>query len=123
MGDDVDIDYVDVRTRLVALYEHPFAGKPRGRYRISMKLMRQLMGVRRLWPEQLEALRRSLYEMGYLLIDLETYFILVSQQTFASYRRANESVIAAAMEFSVGAIQDGPEPGDKDDEAPGDEGL
>jgi hypothetical protein len=123
MGGDVDIDYVDVRTRLVALYEHPFAGKPRGRYRISMKLMRQLMGVRRVWPEQIEELRRSLYEMGYLLIDLETYFIVVSQQTFASYRRVNESVIAAAMEFPVGAAVEGGEQESPANEAVGDEGL
>lgn len=123
MGGDVDIDYEDVRTRLVELYEHPFAGKSRGRYRISMKLMRQLMGVRRLWPEQIEALRRSLYEMGYLLIDLETYFIVVSQQTFVSYRRVNESVIAAAMEFPVGAAADGADQENPADATPGDEGL
>lgn len=98
----MEIDYADVRARLVALYEHPFAGKQRGRYRISMKLMRQLMGVRRVWPEQIEELRRSLYEMGYLLLDLETYFIVVSQQTFASYRRVNETVIKTAMELAVG---------------------
>ena len=123
MSGDVDIDYEDVRARLVALYEHPFAGKPRGRYRISMKLMRQLMGVRRLWPEQIEALRRSLYEMGYLLIDLETYFIVVSQQTFASYRRVNESVIATAAEFPIGAVADGADQDSPADEKPGDEGL
>lgn len=122
MGGDVGIDYVDVRARLVALYEHPFAGKPRGRYRISMKLMRQLFGVKRLWPEQIEALRRSLYEMGYLLIDLETYFIIVNQQTFASYRRANESVIAAAIDFPNGAVLEEAASGEEN-EAAGDEGA
>ena len=113
----MEVDYADVRARLVALYEHPFAGKQRGRYRISMKLMRQLMGVRRIWPEQVEELRRSLYEMGYLLIDLETYFIVVSQQTFASYRRVNETVIAAAREFPVGTNAEEAVP----DETPSDE--
>jgi hypothetical protein len=85
-----------VTDRLVALYERPFGGKPRGRYRISMKLMCRIVGQRRVWPEQIEAIRRSLYERGYLLVDLETYFVIVSQQTFVSYRRLNEASIDKA---------------------------
>ena len=82
--------YAQVVEHLVALYEQPFGSKRRGRYRISMKLMRRLFGQRRLWPEQIETIRRALYDRGFLLVDMETYFIVVSQQTFSSYRRVNE---------------------------------
>lgn len=82
-------------SQLVSLYDRPFGGKQRGRYRISMKLMRRMLGQRRVWPDQIEEIRRRLYERNYLLIDLETYFIIVSQQTFTSYRRVNEASIAA----------------------------
>ena len=85
----------DVVDRLIALYEETFGGKQRGRYRISMKLMCRFFEQRRLWPEQIEALRRCLYERGSILVDLETYFAIVSQQTFVSYRRVNETAIAA----------------------------
>ncbi len=79
--------------RLADLYERPFGGKPRGRYRVSMKLMCALFGRRRVWPDQIEALRRALYERGYVLVDLESYFVVVAVQTFASYRRVNEEGI------------------------------
>lgn len=82
---------------LVALYEKPFGGKYRGRYRISMKLMCRIFGQRRIWPEQIEGVRRKLYDRGFLLIDLETYFAMVSLQTFGSYRRANEASIAGVI--------------------------
>jgi hypothetical protein len=81
--------------RLVDLYDRPFGGKPRGRFRISMKLMGRLFRQRRVWPDQVEALRRALYDRGFLLVDLGTYFVVVSEQTFASYRRVNEEGIAA----------------------------
>ncbi len=88
--------YEAVIERLVALYEQPFGGKKRGRYRISMKVMCRIFEQRRVWPEQREAIRRGLYERGYLLVDLETYFVVVSLQTFVSYRRVNEAGVAPA---------------------------
>ena len=84
----------EIAERLVALYEHPFGGKQRGRYRVSMKLMRWLFGQRRVWPEQIKALQRALYERGYVLIDLEAYFVIVSQNTFTNYRRVNDATIS-----------------------------
>jgi len=90
----LDYSNAEVVDRLVALYDHSFGGKPRGRYRISMKLMCRLLNQRRLWPEQIEAIRRGLYETGYILVDLGTYFAVVNQRTFASYRRLNEASIA-----------------------------
>jgi len=96
----------EVVERLIALYEQPFGGKQRGRYRISMKLMCRFFGQRRIWPEQTESVRRGLYEHGYLLVDLDTYFAVVSQQTFVNYRRVNEASIAKAC----GALEPGRAP-------------
>jgi hypothetical protein len=87
----------DVVETLVALYNEAFGGKERGRFRISTKLVRRIFGQRRVWPEQIEAVRRALYERGFLFIDLETYFAIVGQQTFAGYRRANETCINVAF--------------------------
>lgn len=93
MPDRTDSSVESIVDRLADLYERPFGGKPRGRYRVSMKLMCALFGQRRVWPDQTEALRRALYERGYVLVDLETYFVVVAVQTFASYRRVNEEGI------------------------------
>ncbi|UCH73213.1 MAG: hypothetical protein JSU82_12730 [Rhodospirillales bacterium] len=79
--------------RLAQLYETAFAGKPRGRYRLSMKHLRQLTGCRRVYPETVSAIARALYERGYVLIDMETYFVVLSQRTFSSYRRVNDAAL------------------------------
>lgn len=92
---DADSFAAHAADRLVALYEQPFGGKIRGRYRVSMKLMRRLLDQRRVWPEQIEAIQRELYQRGFVLLDLETYFVVVNQQTFASYRRINEEGLFA----------------------------
>ncbi len=81
--------------RLAQLYETAFAGKPRGRYRLSMKHLRLLTGSRRVYPETVAAVARALYERGYVLVDMETYFVVLGQRTFASYRRVNDAVIEA----------------------------
>jgi hypothetical protein len=79
--------------QLAALYEQPFGGKVRGRYRVSMKLLRQVLGCRRVYPEVFQALSRALYERGYVLIDLENYFVVLSQRTFGGYRRVNDAAL------------------------------
>lgn len=87
-------DMVDaLAQRLAELYETPFAGKERGRYRLSMKHLRRLIGQRRVYPETIAALTRALYERGYVLVDMESYFAILSQRTFSSYRRVNDSAI------------------------------
>ncbi|MZR30658.1 hypothetical protein [Sneathiella litorea] len=113
MSGSLDYSNADVVDRLVSLYDHSFGGKPRGRYRISMKLMCRIVNQRRLWPEQVEAIRRGLYETGHILIDLGTYFVVVNQQTFSSYRRLNEASIATledalAAEISTEIEEDTP---------------
>lgn len=84
----------DVAERLGEMYEQPFAGKPRGRFRISQKHLRQMVGKRRLYSQDIEAIARELYELGYVFIDLDTYFVVLSQKAFTSYRRVNDGVLA-----------------------------
>ena len=58
-----------------------------------MKHLQLLTGCRRVYPETILAVTRALYERGYVLVDMETFFVVLSQRTFSSYRRANDTVI------------------------------
>ncbi len=82
-----------VAERLVEFYEVAFGGKDRGRYRLSMKQMRALTGRKRVPPEVVRSIGEELYELGYVLIDLETYFVVLAQATFRSYRRVSDSCL------------------------------
>lgn len=76
---------------LVGLYDRPFGGKVRGRFRVSMKLLCDRLGKRRLWPDELEAISRGLYQRGYVSIDMDGYLVVLSHKTFTNYRRVNEA--------------------------------
>ncbi len=82
-----------VAERLVELYDLEFGSKDRGRYRISMKHMRILTGRRRVPTAMIRSISEELFERGYLLIDLETYFVVLAERTFRSYRRASDAII------------------------------
>ena len=93
-SDPMDIPQETMLTaaeNLVRLYDRPFGGKERGRYRISVKHLNAILGRRRLYDEDIVHLQRAVYELGYVLIDLESYYIVLSQRTFTSYRRVNEA--------------------------------
>ncbi len=83
-----------VAWQLAALYDAPFGGKQLGRFRISLKLMRELSGRRRLYEDDVERIRRELFELGYILIDMESYFAVLSHRTLSSYRRVNEDQVS-----------------------------
>jgi hypothetical protein len=76
--------------RLVHLYGQAFGGKPHGRYRIAVKLVRQLMVRRRLYEGDIKALTRALYERGFVLIDMDNFLVVLNANTFVNYRRVNE---------------------------------
>jgi|APSaa5957512493_1039668.scaffolds.fasta_scaffold162365_1 hypothetical protein len=80
---------------LVELYDRPFGGKVRGRFRVSMKLLCDRLGKRRLWPDELEAIGRGLYQRGYVSIDMDGYLVVLSQKTFTNYRRVNEAAFGS----------------------------
>lgn len=83
-----------VAEQLVELYDRSFGGKERGRYRISMKHMRLLTGRKRIPPKTVRKIGEELFVLGYALIDLDTYFVVLAERTFRSYRRVNDGSIA-----------------------------
>lgn len=80
--------------RLAELYNRPFGGKPKGRYRVPVKLVRQLSGRRRLYEDDIRELGRAMIERGYVLIDMDSFFVVMAVNTFVNYRRANEDCVA-----------------------------
>jgi hypothetical protein len=76
-------------TRLASLYAKSFGGKDSGRYRIASKTVRDLLGKRRLYPEDVQALTRAMLEEGFILVDMDSFFVVLSANTFVNYRRAN----------------------------------
>ena len=90
-----------VAERLVAFYEVFFGGKLRGRYRFSMKQMRALTGRKRVPAQVVRDIAEEVYELGYVLIDLETYFVVLAQATFRSYRRVSDNCMAGKS-FAAG---------------------
>ncbi len=84
-----------IAEQLAELYEERFGGKERGRYRISMKQMRALADRKRVPGTLIRKVGEELFELGYVLIDLETFFAILAQGTFRSYRRVSDARLAA----------------------------
>lgn len=82
-----------VADHLGRLYEKPFGGKKLGRFRISMKLVRELAKRRRLYEDDIRDLQRAMIERGYVLVDMDTFFVVMSANTFVNYRRVNDETI------------------------------
>ena len=80
--------------RLVELYALQFGGKASGRFRISSKLVRKLAGRRRLYEDDINSLGRAMLERGYVLIDMDNFFVVTSANSFVNYRRVNEDLIS-----------------------------
>ncbi len=78
---------------LAGLYDAKFGGKDSGRYRISAKLVREAAGCRRLYEDDIRALTRSLFEKGYVLIDMDSFYVVMSANSFVNYRRANDDLL------------------------------
>ena len=79
--------------RLVEIHARPFGGKAKGRYRIAEKLLRNLCGKRRLYEDDVRALTRAMLERGYVLIDMDGFFVVTAASSFTNYRRANEDCL------------------------------
>lgn len=87
-------DWIDpTADRLSALYDESFGGKGQGRYRISAKLVRDAAGRRRLYEDDIRALARALFERGFVLIDMDSFYVVMSANAFVNYRRANDEGI------------------------------
>lgn len=86
----------DVADALVRLYDRPFGGKDKGRFRVSDKIMRRLTGRKRLSETYIAELSGELFERGYVLVDLETFYAVIGAATFNSYRRLGETQLDGA---------------------------
>ncbi len=94
--------YKQIAKHLVDIYQDPFGGKNNGRYRISMKHLRQIAGCRRVFQEDLAQISKEMYQLGYSLIDMESFCVVISHKTFVHYRR-----------YSDGTSQQDPDAGRK----------
>lgn len=89
-----DINWIDsTADQLCAFYDRDFGGKKSGRYRIPAKLLRELAGRRRLYEDDILKLGRALVERGFILIDMDSFYVVMSANTFVNYRRANEDLL------------------------------
>lgn len=87
-------ELVSVAERLCALYAESFAGKKSGRYRISAKLVQGLAKRKRLYESDVTLLARMMFERGFVLIDMGSFFVVLSANTFVNYRRVNDDVVS-----------------------------
>lgn len=78
---------------LAALYVQSFGGKQTGRYRIPAKQLRQLMQCKRLYPEDITTLTRALLERGFVFIDMDSFYVVLSANTFVNYRRVSAEAV------------------------------
>lgn len=88
------VDFELIAQKLGALYSTSFGGKDNGRYRIASKVVRNMLDRRRLYPEDIQSLSRALFEEGFVLVDMDTYFVILSTKTFTNYRRANDEIVS-----------------------------
>ncbi|MEM5501209.1 hypothetical protein WNY59_06365 [Ahrensia kielensis] len=79
--------------RLCDFYAQEFGGKKSGRYRIPAKLLREIAGRRRLYEDDIREIGRAVAERGFVLIDMDSFYVIMSANTFVNYRRANEDFL------------------------------
>lgn len=79
--------------KLCALYTQEFGGKKSGRYRLPAKLMRTIAGRRRLYEDDIRDISRAVVERGFVLIDMDSFYVVMNANTFVNYRRANEDIV------------------------------
>ena len=82
---------------LVRLFAERFGGASSGKFRISRKFMRQLAGRRKLPDGYLAIVAEHMFEAGFVLADCESYFVVLSQKQFASYRRVTAAAVNRVM--------------------------
>lgn len=80
----------EVAEELSAFYDQPFGGKPRGRFRVSPKMLRKIAKRQKLSDQYIRDLADELFELGFVLLDMETFYAVAGVRTFASYRRLGE---------------------------------
>ena len=100
-------DISQVARQLAALYGKSFGGKPNGRFRIAAKQLREMLGCKRLYADQIETLTRAMLEEGYILVNMDSFFVILSANTFVNYRRVGGDALSAAMSDKAPSAENG----------------
>jgi len=91
----------EVAELLAKLYGQEFGGKRLGKYRISRKYLRELARRQRLTPDFLHELGDELFERGFVIAELETFFAVLDQRLFNSYRRVTSAAVGKVSDANV----------------------
>jgi len=83
----------EVACKLANFYDQSFGGKKSGRYRVSIKNLRRLMQRRRIVDEFVRLLGEEMFELGYVFIDMESFYVVTNARTFTNYRRLADALI------------------------------
>lgn len=83
----------EVAKILISLHDRQFRSRRTGKYRISRSALRAVCGRHKLTERFLEEIETELFERGYVLVDLETYFAVMNQKLFDSFRRASSATV------------------------------
>jgi len=86
--------YTRAASRLAGLYTQSFGGKASGRYRLSAKQMKELLGRKRLYDDDIALLTRAALEEGVVLIDMDNFFVIMAANSFVNYRRLSGDALA-----------------------------
>ncbi len=84
--------------QMATLYSKSFGGKVSGRFRMSSKQVKELLGCRRLYEDDIEQLKRAALEAGFVLIDMDSFFVMLSANAFVNYRRVSAEALARTNE-------------------------
>ena len=95
-----DKHYLRAADILADLYGKEFGGKGKGRFRVSEKLLRALLQRRRIYEADIQPLTRALFERGFVLIDMDSFYVVMSANAFVNYRRVADLNLQEALEQS-----------------------
>lgn len=82
----------EVVAELIRIYELPFGGKPRGRFKIAIRDLIKLSGMKNLGKYLPEIIEIAI-ERGYILDDIGDYISVVELRVPLSYRIPSKKVM------------------------------
>src|SRR5262245_54249883 len=83
---------------LSQIYQETFGGKDRGRYKISRRNLRLLSGRKRLEDTTTAKIMESLYNLGFIMVDLGDDFAVVEEGVMLNYRPVPRAVLSKYLE-------------------------
>lgn len=93
------IDAWEIAETLADFYEESFGGKPKGRYQITRKLMKQFTGRKILRQDFLDQITERLYDLNLTLIDLAgDTFIVIPTKILEGYRKLTTRMVKSFIE-------------------------